>query len=201
MMRFAIDPCGTSDPKRLEPESQNEVTPGMNMTKLMLIAAVLAAGCSKKTDKSGGGGGGAAAACKPLAVTVDGTPLAAMPNGLAKSNNMSGDLSYEVHVFDHDKTTCEDMLSKSGRTVPEGEVSVRAWAGGAGSMGKGVGLSAHAQMDVDVKLVSDKPKAAGDVVKLCVNNVSFTPQIGAEKGKTVVMDGLVEGKYCGEMKW
>lgn len=168
------------------------------MTKLLVIATLLAAGCSKKDDKAGGA---SAAACKPLTVTVDGTPLAAMPNGLAKSNNMNGDISYEVHAFDHAKTTCEDMLNKSGRTVPEGEVSVRAWAGGAGSMGKGVGIGAHAQMGVDVKLVSGRPKASGDVVKLCVNHVSFTPQVGAEKGKTVVMNGLVEGTYCGEMKW
>lgn len=168
------------------------------MSKLLWISALVAGGCSKQDDKPAGA---AAAACKPLSVSVDGTPLAAMPNGLARSNNMNGDISYEVHVFDHDKATCDELLGKSGRSVPEGEVSVRAWAGGAGSMGRGVGLGAHAQMGVDVALVSAKPKAMGDRVKLCVNNVSFTPQIGAEKGKTVVMNGLVEGAYCGEMKW
>ena len=55
------------------------------MKNWMLLAALVAAGCSKK---SGDGAGGAAAggACKPLAVSVAGTAYPAMPHGLARKN-------------------------------------------------------------------------------------------------------------------
>jgi hypothetical protein len=171
------------------------------MTKLSYLVAVtvvLGAGCSKK--KEGAGGGAAAAgSCKPLAVTVDGAPLAAMPNGLARSNKMSGDVTYEVQMFNHDKASCGEMLSKSGRQVPDGEVSVRAFAGGSGMMGKGVGIDAHTQAGGNVSLASPKPKAPGDIVKVCVENVSFTPQVGDLKGKKVTVTGLFEGTFCGEL--
>lgn len=163
----------------------------------MLVAAVAAsAGCSKQD-----GGAAGAGACKPLAVTVDGTALAAMPNGLARSNNMNGDISYEVQVFNHDKATCEQMVEKSGRTVPDGEVSVRAFAGGSGMMGKGVAIEAHTQAGGNVSLVGAKPKAPGDVVKICVDNVEFTPKMGAYKDKKITFTGLLEGAYCGELTW
>lgn len=168
------------------------------MTKcVVLVAALAAVGCSKKDDDGGGGG----AACKPLSVTFDGTALAALPHGLARSNNMNNDISFEVEVFNHDKSKCEEMLSKSGRTVHEGEVSVRAFTGGAGMMGKGVGIESHTQAGGSVKLISAKPKATGDVVRICADKVSFSPKIGAYKDKRVVIDGLFEGKYCGELKW
>jgi hypothetical protein len=174
------------------------------MTKLVAlvvavaVAVVVGGGCSKK---DGAGSGGAAGSCKPLAVTVDGTPLAAMPNGLARSNNMNGDISYEVLVFNHDKATCAELVSKAGRQIPDGEVSVRAFAGGGGMMGKGVGIASHTQAGGDISLVSAKPTAVGDIVKVCVDNVSFSPQVGENKGKKVTITGLFEGKYCGELKW
>jgi hypothetical protein len=173
----------------------------MNKLVWMALAGTLAIGCSKKKEGGAGGAGGGGGACKPLAVTVDGQPLAAMPNGLARSNNMNGDITYEVQMFNHDKSTCEEMVSKGGRQVPEGEVSVRAFAGGAGMMGRGVGIESHTQAAVDATLISDKPKGNGDVVKICVKDASFTPKIGDYKDKKVTITGLFEGKYCGELKW
>jgi hypothetical protein len=172
----------------------------MNMTKRvwLVLGAALAAGCSKKKDE---GGAAAAASCKPLTVTVDGTALAAMPNGLARSNNMNGDISYEVLMFNHAKATCAELVSKSGRQIPDGEVSVRAFAGGGGMMGKGVGIESHTQAGGGVSLVSATPKTAGDIVKICVDNVAFTPQVGENKGKKITINGLFEGAYCGELKW
>jgi len=170
------------------------------MKKLVVLVAVLAAGCSKK-DEGGGAAGGGGGACKPLTVTVDGSALAAMPHGLARSNNMNGDITYEVHMFNHDKSTCEELVSKSGRNVPDGEVSVRAFAGGTGMMGAGVGIESHTQAGDKAKLVSEKPKAAGDLVKICVSEMTFTPRIGDYKDKKVTVSGTFEGKYCGELKW
>jgi len=169
----------------------------MSKLSYLVIAVALAAGCSNKKE----GGAAAAASCKPLAVTVDEARFARRPNGLARSKNMNGDISYEVQLFNHDKSTCEDMVNKSGRQVPDGEVSVRAFAGGGGMMGKGVGIDAHTQAGGNVSLVSAKPKAPGDIVKVCVDNVSFSPQVGDLKGKKVAVTGLFEGKYCGELKF
>jgi hypothetical protein len=162
--------------------------------KTGLLVLVLAAACAKQD-------GATAASCKDLTVTVDGAPLAALPHGLAKANNMNGDISYEVQLFSHDKATCDELLNKTGRQVPDGEVSVRAFAAGAGMTGKGVAIGSHTQMGGNVTLASDKPKAAGDIVKVCVDNVSFKPIVGDYKDKQVVVNGLFSGKFCGEVSW
>ncbi|HEY5943906.1 MAG TPA: hypothetical protein VIV40_00365 [Kofleriaceae bacterium] len=164
------------------------------MKTIALLVLVLAAACSKKDGEGAG-------SCRPLSVTVDGLPLPAMPHGLAKANNMNGDVSYEVDVFDHAKTTCDELLDKTGRQVPDGEISVRAFAGGAGMTGKGVAIGAHTQMGGNVTLVSAKPAAPGDIVKVCVQDVAFKPVAGAYKDKQVVVNGLFEGKFCGEQTW
>ena len=166
----------------------------MKTIGVLVLGFGFAAGCAKKDSATAG-------SCKPLSVTVDGAALPALPNGLAKANNMNGDISYEVQLFNHDKATCDDLLNKTGREIPEGEVSVRAFAAGAGMTGKGVAIGAHTQMGGAVTLASDKPKAVGDVVKVCVDNVAFKPIAGAYKDKQVVVNGLFAGKYCGEMTW
>ena len=163
------------------------------MKKIGLLLALAACG-SKKEAASGD-------SCKPLSVTVNGEALPALPHGLAKANNMNGDISYEVQLFNHNKATCDELLNKSGRQIPEGEVSLRAFAAGAGMTGKGVAIGAHTQMGGNVTLVTDKPKAAGDIVKVCVDNVSFKPIAGDYKDKQVVVNGLFAGSFCGEMKW
>jgi len=164
------------------------------MTKLGLLVVLVA--CSSKKD-----GAASAGDCKPLSVTVDGTALPALGKGLAKANDMNGDISYEVQLYNHDKATCDELLNKAGRQVPEDEISVRAFAAGAGMTGKGVAIDAHTQMGGPVTLASDKPKAVGDVVKVCVDNVAFKPIAGRYKDKQVVISGLFEGTYCGDMKW
>lgn len=163
---------------------------------LPVIALGLAAACAKHEAGSNG-----AAACRPLRVTVDGTALPALPHGLAKANNMNGDVSYEVTRFDQTSATCEQLLDRSGREVPAGEISVRAFAAGAGMTGKGVAIGAHTQMGGNVTLLGPAPKAIGDVVKVCVDNAAFEPIAGAYKGTQVVVDGLFVGAFCGEVTW
>ena len=52
-----------------------------------------------------------------------------------------------------------------------------------------------------IERVSGKPKAPGDIVQVCVDNVAFTPIAGAYKDKPVVVTGLFSGGYCGEVSW
>ena len=161
------------------------------MHKLALALVVVAAfGCGKKKT---------AESCGALTVSVDGKPLEAMPNGLARLNIYGGDKNYEIQVFNHDKSTCEQFIDRKGRQVPDGEVSVRAFAGGDGLMGKGVGLESHTQAGGEIELVT-KPKAVGDATAICVDGVSFSPSIGDYKGKKVEIKGLFTGKFCGEIK-
>lgn len=167
----------------------------MHLALLLVAALAVVSGCSKK---DGGGGGGT---CTPLVVTVDGTALPAMPHGLARTNNMNGDITVEVQMFNHDKVACEAMVSKAGRQIADGEQSVRAFAGGTGMMAKGVGIESHTQAGGEVRMIGDKPKAVGDVVKICVDNVSFKPRVGELKDKQVTVTGLFEGKHCGELTY
>ena len=162
----------------------------MHKLALVMVAVVAAAACKKaKTAET----------CGALSVTIDGKPQPAMPNGLARLTVVGNDKLYEVQVFNHDQATCEQFISRSGRNVPDGEVSVRAFGGGDGLMGKGVGLASHTQAGGDVDVVT-KPKAVGDPVAICVDGVTFTPSIGDNKGKKVEIKGLFTGTYCGEMK-
>lgn len=157
-----------------------------------LLLVILAAGCSK-TSK-------APKDCKPLTVVVDGVTLTGQqPAGLARLDKMGSTTAYEVEVFNHTKITCEQWTNKKGRVVEPGELGVRALAGGQGTMGTGVGLGVHFQFGGKVDVVGVKPKAIGDKVTLCASEITFTPQVGAYKGKKVTIEGLFEGSYCGEM--
>jgi hypothetical protein len=162
--------------------------------KAAVVLVLLAAACSKRD-------GASAASCKPLAVTVDGVPLAGLTHGLARGNRMQDGITYEVQLFDHGQVTCELLLDKAGRRVVPGEINVRAFAGGAGYTGKGVAIDAHTQMGGAVSLASEPPSAPGDVVKLCAGEVAFAPIAGAYKDKQVTISGLFEGRYCGELSW
>ncbi len=164
------------------------------MRTVVLLVVVLAAACSKKsTDPKD---------CKPLSVTVDGTPLTIFqPTGLARMDIMGSDTPYEVEVFNHTKITCEQWTNKKGRVVEPGETAVRALAGGKGMMGKGIGLGAHMQFEGDIRVVGATPTKVGDQVTLCASEMSFTPQVGEHKGKKVTVSGLFIGSYCGEMKF
>ena len=153
-----------------------------------LATGLAIAGCGKKNEEGGGGPD-----CKPLTVTIDGQPVAGLANGLGYVE--TGD-SYSLYVFNHDKATCEQLLAKS-RQVPEGEESV---GFGIGSLGPSIGYDANGLIGkaVEVKLVT-KPAKAGDPMAMCVK-ATLPVKIGKNKGKTLVAEGLVEGKFCGERK-
>ncbi len=157
-----------------------------------LLALASSAGCSKKRDPS---------ACRVMSVTAGGVAIAGLGHGLARLNKTGHTQSWQVDVWNHDKVTCQTYNNKRGRTVETGEVSVRAFAGGEGMMGQGVGIDAHTQGGVEVELVSAEPKAIGDKVTLCVDRAAFKPIAGTHKDQDVVIDGLFEGTYCGEMSF
>src|SRR5512133_347219 len=114
------------------------------------IALVAAAGCKKKPT---------AESCGPLKLSIAGKELPAMTYGLA----FKSDGAYNVEMFNMNKTTCEDVTNPKGRSVPEGEVSVTAFAGGSGMMKQGVVYRANTvagdKVSADVLL---EPKAKGD---------------------------------------
>jgi len=143
----------------------------------------------------GGGGGGD---CGPLTVTVDGAPVAGLTHGYAITMVQGGERTEQVQLFNHE-AKCEDLVSRKGRTVPDGEESVRAFAGGSGTFGRGIGLDAHTQMGVDVELIGERPKNPGDKVAVCVASASFKPVAGKYKDKAVTVSGKLEGTYCGVM--
>ncbi len=168
----------------------------MTTTSAFLCCILLTGACGTKRENASGGG-----SCARLAVTVDGTVHPALPHGLARISKMTNSSTIEVEMFNHDKATCDEMTSKKGRNIHDGEISVRAFTGGSGMMGTGVGIEAHTQAGGNVRLVGDKPTAVGDIVKICVDNASFVPAIGSFKNKQVTVTGLFEGKYCGELVW
>ena len=135
--------------------------------------------------------------CGALLVTIDGERLAATPHGLAR--RMMDTRAFEIQMFNHDKSTCEEFLDRSGRFMVDKEVSVRAFAGGDGAMDKGVGLEATTQAGGYVTVVT-WPKVVGDPVAICVDDASFIANEGAHKGKKIEIKGLFTGKYCGEFK-
>jgi hypothetical protein len=105
--------------------------------------------------------------------------------------------AFEIQMWNHDKSTCEEYIDPGGRFMVDKEVSVRAFAGGDGLMDKGVGLEATTKAGGDVIVVT-WPKAVGDPVAICADKVSFVATEGAHKGKTIEIKGLFTGKYCGE---
>ena len=147
--------------------------------------AIAAAGCGKK-----GGDGGAD--CKPLTVTIGGEAVAGLGNGLGHSDTNG----HTLYLYNHDKTTCEQILAPS-RTVPEGEESV---GFGVGGYGPSIGYDSNGVIGQgnEVKLVK-KPSKVGDPIAMCVK-AKLPIKIGKNKGKELVAEGLVEGKYCGERK-
>lgn len=171
------------------------------VTMLTLLAATAA--CGKDEDSKAAGGTGAAKAggdaCPALKVTIDGQEVTGLTHGLAITQKMGTTVSEQVQLFNHDKATCEEVLSKSGRTVPEGEIAVRANAGN-DSMSTGVGIDSHAQLGGTVTVVGPKPSKPGDQVTLCAKETTFTPRIGAYKDKPVTIAGALTGTYCGVME-
>jgi hypothetical protein len=151
------------------------------------IALVASMGCKKKPT---------AESCGPLKLTLPGKELPALTVGLGYKT----DGAFEVTMFNINKTTCEDVTNPKGRNVPEGEISISAFAGGSGMMSQGVSYDANtvAGSKVSVDLLTE-PKAKGDKVQLCVQDAKIEIAFGPDKGKELVVNGLFEGTYCGEM--
>jgi hypothetical protein len=154
---------------------------------IMVVAATAAAmaGCGK--------GGGGEATCGPLTVTLDGKPIDGMTHGLGV-HDIGG---YSITVFNHDKTTCDEMLS-GARAIQDGEKSVTVSAGG--QLGAGISYDANTQMGTGISgSIKTKPAKAGDPMAICING-TVALQIGDDKGKKVHVEGEVDGQFCGDRK-
>ncbi len=134
-------------------------------------------------------------ALRPAKVTVDGEEIK-LVHGLAVG---WGRRRYAVSLFNHDKVTCEQMLAPS-RLVAEGEIEVRASGSAEGGFGDGLAIHEFTRLDVEVKLAQE-PREVGDTVGVDVPKPKeLVPTIGVLKGKSVVISGLFQGKFCGERK-
>jgi hypothetical protein len=131
-------------------------------------------------------------------VLVNGEQLTGLVHGLAITQVQGGERSEQVQVFNHAKVTCEQVLSKSGRSVEDGEIDVRANAG-KGLMSKGIGFDAHSQLGIEVALMGAAPSKPGDKVMLCAPETTFKPTVGEFKDKSVTVSGAFIGTWCGEM--
>ncbi len=166
--------------------------------KVLVVGSLLLVACGSK----GGEGGGDAASCPAFEMKVDGQPVTGFTHKLAFTHKQGGEQKLQVQWFNHDKATCEDVTSMKGRQVPDGEVTVAAMAGGKGVMGKAVIAGSHTEFGVDVELVGDAPKNAGDKVAVCVREAKeIKPMMGPYKGKTLTVKGLLDGSWCGFMDW
>jgi len=166
---------------------------GLALCTLPVMLA--ASACSK------GGGAADAASCPAFEMKVDGQPVTGFTTRLAFTHKRKDERMHQVHWFNHDKITCEQVTSTGGRAVPEGEVEVAAFTGGTGLISSGVASAAHTQGGIAVALVSPAPEKAGDKVAVCIPESTFTPKIGELKDKTVTIKGLMEGSWCGFMDW
>jgi hypothetical protein len=155
---------------------------------LRLLAATAFLVACKKTPT--------AESCGKLAVAIEGKPLPQLTHGLARKHHGG----YEITMMNLDKTTCANILDANGRVIPDGEVSVKAFAGGDGMMSKGVVYDANTEIGdrVAATLIGDPPKAKGDPVRICVQDATIEIGFGSDRGKHVAITGLFEGTYCGE---
>ncbi len=157
-----------------------------------LLLILVAAACSKTSNSEGAGSG---AECPALSVTANGVPLPALTNGLAFSYRVNGIVTWHVDLSDH-ASTCERYMGKDGRILQPGEETVSASTGGLRSVGIGNELRGHHE----VEIVGAPPSKPGDKLTLCVTEASFTTDADTHKGENIVMDGKLEGTYCGEQK-
>ena len=136
-------------------------------------------------------GGGDSASCKvPPTVTLAGTPIANLTNGLA----FKEDGGHTLYVFNTPARTCEDV--KKGMWQPaEGEQHITLSNGGRFS---GVSFDANTQMGKGVATsLATKPAKEGDPIAMCAS-AKYKLMVGPDKDKELVVDGKFEGKFCGE---
>lgn len=168
----------------------------MSTRKLGIVAAVVSLVVSGLACKGGEASQTSAGeSCPPLKITVGGSPVA-VPHGFAvRTARPNG---FQIELYNHDKVTCDAML-KSSRTVEPGETEVRVLASDDGSYNV-IGVDAYTHAAVEAQIVK-KGAAPNDDVAICVpKEVTFTPNAGTAKDKAVTVQGLFQGKFCGERK-
>jgi hypothetical protein len=160
-----------------------------------IATCVALAACSSPADERRGP---EATACPALEATAGDQPLPPLAHGLARAIRRGDRVTYEVHVFDRPGATCPQLLAKSPRAAPPGEVSMRAFVGGTG---RGIAIDAWTQTGGTISLVGQPPKQAGDTVTLCVRErFAFEPGIGAYRNKRISVRGAFTGSYCGVLE-
>ena len=136
--------------------------------------------------------------CPPLTVTIGGEPVAGLDHAFAYSEPETGPGTggFGVDVFNHGDASCEDVLSGS-RSVPEGEVAVKAFATEGSTRGT-VAIGSKSNLAQGVELVR-KAESVGDEVAICVTKAGWTAGgFGEDAGKRYEIDGLFRAEYCGE---
>jgi len=182
---------------------------GMIVVTLFAFACGKDKGADKGTadkgtaDKGGGGAGESAAVpavdpnapCPELAVTADGAALTGLTHGMGVTMVSGSYTTHMVHLFNHDKSTCEEIVS-GRRNTQEGELNVRAWHGAA----PGVGIDVFTQIEGTITLDKGTEKV-GEPLEICVRKpITFTPNAGAYNGKKVTIVGKFTGAFCGVNK-
>jgi hypothetical protein len=128
-------------------------------------------------------------------VTVDGERLPAMTNGLAFSYKLSGNVQWQVDISNLGME-CERYMGTDGRVLRDGEQTVHASTG----VAPGVGIDNLSVPHENVEIVGATPSKPGDKLALCVAAATFTGALDAYEDKKIVMNGRLEGMYCGEKK-
>jgi len=180
----------------------------------VLCALVFAFGCGKGTSKQAEPTSGSAAGadpatagtakapavdlkapCPALSVTVDGAELPGLVHGLGVTMVSGSYTTHMVQLFNHDKSTCEEIVSGRRNSQPD-EIVVKAFHGAA----PGVGIDVFTQ--VEGTLTVDKAtETVGEPLEICVRApVTFTPNAGTYTGKKVAIVGTFTGKFCGVNK-
>ena len=150
---------------------------------MKLLIVVVAAACAKTPEVE----------CPDLRVTVDGAPLPAMPHGLAFSSKVNGQVTWYVDVSDVE-VSCDQVPPNTGRTLRAGETSASASVG----FSKTVGIANMMVTNDHVHMLGAPPSKPGDKLALCVDDASFKGDFDLYAGKTIVVNGELDGTYCGE---
>lgn len=150
------------------------------------------------TDTAAAPAAAGAIDCPPLTVTIDGEAVAGLDHAFAYSEPATGPGTggFGVDVFNHRGASCEDVLAGS-RDVPEGEVTVKAFATEGSTRGS-VAIGSKTNFAQGVELVR-KAESEGDEVAICVSRAGWTAGgFGENAGKRYEIDGLFRAAYCGE---
>jgi hypothetical protein len=172
------------------------------MGRAPLVALALIAACKRGSTNL--------PACPPLQVKFNGKPLTAPTHGLALVEPSGAVL---VEMFNHENVTCGELYARKAggvRDVPDGEVSVGAWAGAREPAPTGVTFNSNTDLHVQRSLaghlsvaVTTPPARAGEHIALCVRQVVTIPlgdvqPDGTPRGAALEAEitGTIDGKVC-----